>query len=424
MTQLTVMETRAALWGPRLRRRASLAGGTPAVSPPPGRLSDANIVALAALKPGNVGYVAPAYGKPKPVVDTAFLRDVAANAAALRAAWVEYTREWVPWVVQEFRIYSPGQPYAVKKDPRGKLYTLMVGLTALVPEWISPLDALPAAVVRAAPTADEAAWLAAFDKATRGTPEIIQMGGPWQNMLGIDPRAFMYKAPGEWQDRRKGGAVYWRVLNLGTALGILENYPWPGPSYQFAQAFREFLGAPLLSYCDTPARISEEEMRAWVMFALLEKFDEVTDRVEALVQKKVRKKQRLAMVRGAALAVVGLAVGFMLSGAALAAAKLGMRQLDAQVKKDLKGSLKSIAGEFADGEPAFAAELNRVVAYVDANTPPEPEAAAPVPGRVPMDPVLPEGTRPPAPAEATAAPTGLLVAGGGLLLLLLLSGGK
>jgi hypothetical protein len=205
----------------------------------------------------------------------------------------------------------------------------------------------------------------------------------------------------------------WRpaVYNTKAAMEVMDSYPWPGSKNEFIRAYREFAGhdlADLISAgADTKGAgrlVPSEEIRTFITFGLLEKYQQIEDRAGALVRKRARKKARQQLTRTIMLGVMSAMVGGIalsaLGAGAAGLSKLAIGQLGAKQKRDLEDDLKDTADEFRDGAPAFAAEIDRVVAEIDAQIAPEGAYAVVVEGvKVADAPTLEEAT---AKAEATA----------------------
>lgn len=179
------------------------------------------------------------------------------------------------------------------------------------------------------------------------------------------------------RDREPFSRMRQAVRNAAIANRVFEAYHWPGPGRYFANALREFVGHELADLVGSGRALTEDEIQAWVSISLISRFDEIADRVNAFIQSYARKKARLALTRTIALTAIGLAVGGLLSGAALKLAQVGIQMLATTHKKEMIGGLEGIMREFEDEAPAFAGEIDRTKGWITSQLSKEDREAVP-----------------------------------------------
>lgn len=182
------------------------------------------------------------------------------------------------------------------------------------------------------------------------------------------------------------------LLNIATIGNAVGAYPWPGPPAMFWQAFLEFaagyVNALILRKGKPP---TELEARTMITIGLLEKWDQILDRVEAIAAKYERKEKREAMTRALAIAVIGVAAGVFTGGATLVLVGAALTTLSAYEKSKAARQMAEFAAMFEKNNPAFAAEVERVAAEMGlgkdvAAEPvvvPETKPEVPKPGGIP-----------------------------------------
>lgn len=192
---------------------------------------------------------------------------------------------------------------------------------------------------------------------------VLIAGGPFGSFLDIPVILGQWKTSDStpWKDSRKS------FQNAKEFRDGLDWYPWPGPKVYFVQALREFYNHEIRSIIYGPAVLTRTDVFTWTTLALVCRYEEVVDRVEALIRKKIRKSQRKSVQIAIGLTVIGTALGGILAGSALTLAKYGLDKLSGTIKRSVSNNLKEIAKELKEEAPGFALELERVAAlYGDA----------------------------------------------------------
>lgn len=259
---------------------------------------------------------------------------------------------------------------------------------------VSPVAFMDAALVRSSATPDEAEELRNLDIGTRevilgsfgSVTDTPQRG--LNNTLFVDSNLYT----GRIRDDTPWKAWRFRVWNAARAFEALAEYPWPGVDWAFLQAFLEFQGPQLIVIISAPALLAKDDVKSFITLAFLSKFDEIVDRVQAILKAEIRHQARLATLKGIFFTIIGAVVSILTAGAATGSmasigAKLlatGIAAMTAGEKKKLQGSLTNIAKEFAIDAPTFAAEVTRTAAWIEAQAPTPPDEAAPAPSQEPQ----------------------------------------
>lgn len=180
------------------------------------------------------------------------------------------------------------------------------------------------------------------------------------------------------------------LLNLEAIDQARKAYPWPGPPAMFWQAFVEFQGGVVNTLVRRKVQsVTALQARTAITLGLLEQWDKIVDRVEALAKSYEKKARRTAMTRAIAIAVIGVAAAVFTGGATLVLVGAALATLSAYEKSKAAKQMAEFAAMFEENNPAFAAEVRRVAEEmgigkdVAAAAPAEPVA---VPGAMPEAP--------------------------------------
>lgn len=193
-------------------------------------------------------------------------------------------------------------------------------------------------------------------------------GGPFMNLLNVD------RAPltGLIRDGRTFGELRSSIANAERAYRVLEEeYPWEslGPEVYMVGAWREYAWAGFQEIVHSGRAVDRVEFRNFITVTILADFDAIMDRMEAKVQAKVRKMERLATVRMVAMVGMGLALGATLGAVPALLAKKGLAQLNSHQQAELGQSLEDLAGAFPSSMEPFRQEILRTIGSLEARAP-------------------------------------------------------
>lgn len=168
--------------------------------------------------------------------------------------------------------------------------------------------------------------------------------------------------------RRRGmtnttyGPMRPRVLNAAAFQDAWDDYPWPGEEWIWVKSLMERCGATLKELVQKGPPLSKLDARNWTTVALTSEFDRLADRYEAIAAKEARQDARRRIRFAAGLAVVTSiftmgagALGVSAGSVEGAVGKIGEKQAKAAAK-----GLREMAKQFAENEPLFALEIQRV----------------------------------------------------------------
>lgn len=152
--------------------------------------------------------------------------------------------------------------------------------------------------------------------------------------------------------------------NLATLQSAVESYPWPGPRMFFWKAWMESnsAGANELVLRKGDPRPSADWFRTLITLGIIEHWAKIADRVNAMAKSFEREEKRELAMKMYAIAVVGVVAAIFTGGIALAAISTALTGLSAVEKQQAAKQMADFAASFEKDQPAFAAEVRRVMA--------------------------------------------------------------
>lgn len=150
----------------------------------------------------------------------------------------------------------------------------------------------------------------------------------------------------------------------------LYKYPWPSPGISLADLYNRFWGKELKEFVLQGPPKTYNDVRAFLALWILKHYNEAIAYLNHLAKKKAKKKKRRAITR----AIISVAFGVVMMIAAPMALAMTVSAVQSAVKtytaikkqKKMASDLKKSAKQFARTDKAFAAELDRVSEWMDA----------------------------------------------------------
>lgn len=181
------------------------------------------------------------------------------------------------------------------------------------------------------------------------------------------------------------GADKIHVQNAITLMKELSSFPFPPPINEAPAAFwsdpKTQAEIAQMSGYDLP--LDPEAVRHWITLAVLERYNDIVDRMVAEAKRKAKKKKRKALIKVIALSVAGVVAAIVLPTAIVAIASAIKTAIDVyttmQQRKEAAKALAESAKLFEKDAPAFAKQAEETAKFVDALAAEQELAAPPTP---------------------------------------------
>lgn len=212
---------------------------------------------------------------------------------------------------------------------------------------------------------------------------------PYPNKIQIDwPSFFGIDQNQSW------GVIKLQVKNAITIMNSLNSYPFPPPIDIAAAQFWYTVQGDLQKYVQGE-RIEPEGFRFWITIQVLQNYNDIVDRMEAVMKRKAKKAKRKAIMTAIGLAIVSIIAPYLLPAIVVATAALIQTviqtYMDLQARRKAAKEMAETAKLFEADAPAFAVEVRDLADMMDSQ-------AAQAEASIPLPPDLLEELGSPAPA--------------------------
>lgn len=200
-------------------------------------------------------------------------------------------------------------------------------------------------------------------------PQVLQVGwNLWQQTTDERPKFWGIDLSKPW------GEVKSALMRALVAEKAISNYPWPTPGIGFGRTWAEFHATDFKKYIMANGPKSWDDVRIYMALSILKNYNQVIGVIAARERKKAKKKKRRAIVRAVASLALGVVFAAFAPVAIAAAFSAVQTALDVKKKIEAAKDMAKAAKQFRRTDAAFADELDRVAALLEANAAAEEKA--------------------------------------------------